>query len=321
MIPIHINKIKGIQESIRFKDEIKNQREVALQNLQNLRQLSTIQDERNYLDRVIQLFTDAFFLLKTPEEIEVIKINMIPLPALRLDNTGRSLKKQLTHEIQEALKYTQLRKDFYPKYFREIGIKACVYCNSQLTIVLVKNKYDFDARLEVDHHYPKNEYPYLSISLFNLYPCCSSCNKRKSATPVNFYLYSDDILKFRKSEYYFEISSKSKCSYLLSKDIDNIDIIFNDSSVLVPGKKSLQNIFSVKEIHDTQKDLISELIIKSQIYNDNFKKLLQNNFLKLSLSQKDFERVIVGNYTEEKDIHKRPFSKIMMDIARQLDLI
>lgn len=80
-------------------------------------------------------------------------------------------------------------------------------------------------------------------------------------------------------------------------------------------------MFSIKEIHDTQKDIIAELIVKNQIYNESFKDILQKSFSKLSLSQNDFDRVIVGNYTKEKDIHKRPFSKMTMDIAKQLGLI
>lgn len=321
MIPIHIKKIKEVQEHIDFKDKISGHKAAALQNLQTLRNTLNIQDEIDYLDAVILLFTDVSFLLKTPQEIEDIIANMIHLPTPRLDINQRPKKKQLTHFIQTALGYTKLRDEFYPEYFRKIGIKSCVYCNSQLTIVLKKSNGEYDARLEIDHHYPKSEYPYLSISLFNLFPCCSSCNKRKSKAPVNFKLYSDNISKIKKSEYEFRIIPKSKCAYLLTKDAEKIEITFNDNSTIVNGSKSLQDAFSVKEIHDTQKDIVAELIIKSQIYNDNFKKLLQSNFSKLSLSQKDFERVIVGNYTDERDIHKRPFSKITMDIANQLNLI
>ena len=319
MISLHIDKIKSVQET--FKLEIAEQRKSAFEKLQLINSNAFSNAEQTFLQSVIQLFNDDSFLLKTPSEIETIKINIGILPPISLFNNGRPAKKQLTHYIQEALGYTQLRNAFYPKYFRNIGIKTCVYCNSQLTIVLIKSKTEIDARLEVDHHYSKSEFPYLSISLFNLFPCCSSCNKRKSSTLVNYKLYTDDISKLKKSEYNFEITRASKCTYLLTKDAEQIEILFNDSSVLPIGNKSLQSAFRIKEIHDTQKDIIAELIIKSQIYNESFKRILQKNFSKLSLNQNDFDRVIVGNYTEEKDIHKRPFSKMTMDIAKQLGLI
>lgn len=319
MISIHIDKVKNVQNA--FKDEINRQRNNALLELVTLKNANNNTNETAYLDRVIHLFTDTSYLLKTPTEIDNIISNMPQLPQLRQDNNGNDLKIQLSHEIQKALGYKQLRKDFYPKYFKKIGIKTCVYCNSQLTIVLMKSKTEIDARLEVDHHYSKSEFPYLSISLFNLFPCCSSCNKRKSSTPVNFNLYTDDILKLQKSGYNFNITRTSMCNFLLTKDEESIEINFNEPDGPPIGNKSLQDAFSIKEIHETQKDIIAELIIKSQIYNKSFKKILQKSFSNLSLNQNDFDRVIVGNYTQEKDIHKRPFSKMTMDIAKQLGLI
>jgi hypothetical protein len=320
VISLHINKIKSIQSS--FKSEIEEQRRSALQKLQAINANIFNQAEQTYLNNVIIEFRDTAFLTKTPTEIDAIKqnIGVLPLGSL-LDNQNNPAKKQLTHFIQEALNYTHWRNKFYPKYFRKIGIKSCVYCNSQLTIAISKKKNEIDARFEVDHHDPKSDFPYLSISLFNLYPCCSSCNKRKSTTPVNFKLYTDDVSKLTKSDYNFEISKSSKCAYLLSKDVESIKISFNDASTPAAGEQSLQDAFRIEEIHNTQKDIIAELIIKNQIYNESFKNTLQKNFSKLSLSQNDFDRVIVGNYTKVRDIHKRPFSKMTMDIAEQLGLI
>jgi hypothetical protein len=319
VIPLHIDKIKIIQNS--FKKEIDKQRSSALQKLNDFNANKYSLAERTYLNRVIAQFKDTSFLTKTPTEIEIIKqiVGALPVGSL-LDNQGEPAKKQLTHHIQDALNYTDLRSKFYPKYFRKIGIKSCVYCNSQLTIAISKKNNEINARFEVDHHDPKIQFPYLSISLFNLYPCCSSCNKRKSATPINFQLYTYDISKLTKSEYGFEIDRSAKCTYLTTKDVETIKIDFKEPNSIA-GQQSLQDILNIKEIHDTQKDIVAELIIKSQIYNESFKNILQKNFSKLSLNQNDFDRVIVGNYTKDKEIHKRPFSKMTMDIAKQLGLI
>lgn len=314
MIPIHIDKIKSVQSF--FKTEIEEQRKSALQELQVINANMFSPAEQTYLSNVITQFQDTSFLTKTPTEIEEIKVNVGNLPPNALASA-----KPLTDYIQEALNYKHLRNKFYPKYFRKIEIKSCVYCNSQLTVAIAKKKNEISARFEVDHYDNKNKYPYLSISLFNLYPCCSSCNKRKMKASVNFKLYTEDNSRLTKSEYKFEITKSSKCSYLLTKDVEDIEIDFNDTSEKVVGHKSLQDTFNIKEIHDTQKDIVAELIIKNQIYNQSFKDTLQKNFSKLSLSQNDFDRVIVGNYTKEKDIHKRPFSKMTMDIAKQLGLV
>lgn len=318
MIPLHINKIKTIQSF--FKKEIDEQRSSALQKLNTINRATFAANEITFLDAVIKQITEEnSYLTKTPSEIEIIKNKVGVLP--RFDPNGIKLDGRLKNAIQDSLDYKRLRKDFYPKYFRKIGLKSCVYCNSQLTITIAKKKKEISARFEVDHHDNKDNYPYLSISLFNLYPCCSSCNKRKMKASVNFKLYTDDNSKLKESEYEFEISKSSKSVYLLTKDIEDINIDFHDTSIRIAGQKSLQDIFSIKEIHNTQKDIVAELIIKNQIYNQSFKETLQRSFSKLSLNQNDFDRVIIGNYTEEKDIHKRPFSKMTMDIAKQLGLI
>ena len=80
-------------------------------------------------------------------------------------------------------------------------------------------------------------------------------------------------------------------------------------------------LFHIEGIYKTQLDLIEELIIKSQVYNPSYLKSLKNNFGKLNLHPELFKRMLVGNYTEDYEIHKRPMSKIVMDIAKELELI
>lgn len=62
---------------------------------------------------------------------------------------------------------------------RQLEVKVCPYCNRMYTTTLFgKNK----IRPDFDHFYPKSEYPYLAVSLFNLIPSCSMCNRKKSDT-------------------------------------------------------------------------------------------------------------------------------------------
>jgi len=63
MISIHIDKVKGIQET--FKSEIAAQRKSAFDKLQLIDSTIFSIPERTYLQSVIQLFTDNSFLLKT----------------------------------------------------------------------------------------------------------------------------------------------------------------------------------------------------------------------------------------------------------------
>lgn len=59
---------------------------------------------------------------------------------------------------------------------RQLGVKVCPYCNRMYTTtVFGKN----NIRPDFDHFYPKSKYPYLAVSLFNLIPSCSMCNRKK----------------------------------------------------------------------------------------------------------------------------------------------
>jgi len=323
MIAIHLNRV--IKSQSEFIADTKRQRESALKKLKKINKNLLHDPEKEYLRRVIELFENDV----ANENIVTIDVNVIqqkifdvgPLPPIsRFYKNGRP-KKTLKSYILDALNYTYLRKSFYPKYFKSIGIKACVYCNSQLTLSVNKmSSNGYSAKFDVDHYHSKDEYPFLSISLFNLYPACASCNRLKGTKKIEFELYSDDLTKTKKSEYKFKLESNAKAKYLTTKDSKEIEFTFIEPSYSV-GTNNFNEVFHIQGIYQSQVDLIEELIIKSQIYNDTYLKNLQDNFKKLNLHPELFKRMLVGNYTEDKDIHKRPMSKLVMDIAKELELI
>lgn len=322
MIAIHQNKVINAQSL--FQTEIEIQRKKALTKLKKINKNQFNTNEKDYLREVISLFEDnsSIKIIEcNPSDLSslVSSIGIIP-PNSRFYKNGKA-KKTLKQFILEALNYSYLRSSFYPKYFREIGVKSCVYCNSQLSITTVKSRGVYSAKFDVDHYYSKDEYPFLSISLFNLYPACSSCNRAKSNNKIEFELYTSNPKNTTKSNYNFKLSSYSKSKYLTTRDSMVIDFSFTEPIYLNPNTKKFNDVFHIESIYETQKDLIEELIIKSQIYNKSYLKALKSNFSKLSLHSELFKRTLVGNYTQDKDIHKRPMSKIVMDIAKNLDLI
>jgi len=206
-------------------------------------------------------------------------------------------------------------KPFYPKFYADLGIKACVYCNSQLTICVDKGGNNKSAKFQVDHYEPKAEFPFLSISFFNLYPVCASCNLQKGDNSINFKLYSSRV--HQNSELIFELEKKSLALFRLNKKESELRINFKGKA-----SKEFNKSFDVQGIYETQKDLAAEIVLKSEMYNSSYKKALHRSFKKLYPDANiPFNRFIVGNYTDPTDIHKRPMSKFTQDIARDLGLI
>jgi 5-methylcytosine-specific restriction endonuclease McrA len=228
---------------------------------------------------------------------------------------------QFKDELLKVLGYSILRSNekyaLYPKFYDNLGLRACVYCNSQLTITVDNKGGKKSAKFEVDHFIPKSDYPCFSISFFNLYPVCSSCNGKKSNNVVNFLLYSNKFKEIKESYFEFEIDKKSIAKFRLSCVESELIIKFKDSI-----NSGLNETFLVEGIYNTQKDLAAEIILKSLIYNKSYQNTLKRSFEKLYGDRPLlFNRLILGNYSEVTDIHKRPMAKFTQDIGKQLKLI
>lgn len=274
--------------------------------------LALQQTEINYLNKLINEFET------------IVKAEPAKLKNLKNDFdaiiTGESLakqKKEFKNELLLRIGYSKLRDNYYAGYFENTGLKACVYCNSQLAVTVQSFNGTKSAKFQVDHFLPKSEYPCFSISFFNLLPVCGPCNGKKSATAIDFDVYTDNSNDLMDSPFKFRLDRRSIVSYRINGDQNKLIIKFDDIQ-----NKGFNKSFDIEGIYSTQKDLAEELVLKSVIYNENYLKSLRNSFKKLYPNKIPMaERLLVGNYTRVKDIHKRPMSKFTQDIARQLKLI
>lgn len=54
--------------------------------------------------------------------------------------------------------------------------RMCPYCQQALAVTIYRDRDDKALRPTLDHFYAKHAYPYLALSLYNLVPCCHTCN-------------------------------------------------------------------------------------------------------------------------------------------------
>lgn len=118
-------------------------------------------------------------------------------------------------KLLQTLGYTELRSKYvnnknpknplYVDFYQDFGIKSCVFCNSQLTIVADETTGTLRARFQLDHFIDKANYPCFSISFFNLYPVCGSCNNKKGSKEVQFQLYSNELKDLNKSNFLLDL--------------------------------------------------------------------------------------------------------------------
>ena len=239
-------------------------------------------------------------------------------------------KKKFWENINTAMYYSYVQTEIFPEYLDKSGIKTCVYCNVQTCVVAEVKYYDRKEKkrnkvparpvYQIDHFYPKSIYPYFATSFFNLYPSCATCNNIKREKKALFELYteSNDLEVFK-----YEIQNKELINRYLgaSKKMAPLNIVFKS---IKDNDKLLNNhnhFFAVQGVLEKNSDIAEELFLKSKLYSEAYKKSLVESFGNIFKDTKIIDRLIVGNYTNPDEVHKRPYSKMTQDIARQLKLI
>jgi len=239
-----------------------------------------------------QSYTNANFGLTNVQLATMV----VPPPG----NT-RFQRKQLYDLIVEAMRYDAVRDKEYLLYIKKIGIKSCIYCNAQFSVTTETTNGHLSGKYELDHSYPKSKYPFLSTSFFNLLLCCSHCNKSKSDETALFSLFVNDYNLIER--FSFSLDKRSMLRYLLTQKEEELKIEFssNDDDLTTDH----ENLFHISQVYNQHKDVVEEIIWKSRIYNKSYKDSLSDSFDKLFPQSSNFNRFILGNYDNPKDMHKR----------------
>jgi len=199
------------------------------------------------------------------------------------------------------------------QFIYNINLGSCPYCNRNYILAINKKG---SIKPEIDHFYPTSLYPYLACSFFNLIPSCPTCNGfgAKEAKDT-FYVYPLSHPYTTKTiDFQFSIRPK-KISF-----IDNVkDTLynFNDFEIEIYGNKANLEVFHLEELYQQHKDIVLELLIKKAYYPLSYIKELT----RFGFSQDEIYRTLLCNYNTDDDLHKRPLSKLIKDISKELQLI
>ncbi|MBF2708567.1 HNH endonuclease [Flavobacterium soyangense] len=266
--------------------------------------------------------TFLIFLTKYKDEL----INAMPNRLLEIhqefENKNFS-KHQLTLIKSFFLKTCY---DNFPnkEFLNHLKIDTCVYCNRNYTLYFGGN----NARAELDHWYPKEKFPILAMSFYNLIPSCHSCNHIKGNGDVLI----RQLLKEPKANQneikdwwknaldnlnhpYLECSKfKFSYSYIsinnFGVELKKTNNIKTENTLEFNKTKEIYSANSNKEL----KDLL-DLRYK---YSENYIDVLINKTFKGIMSKEEIYRMIFGIEIKEEDYHKRPFSKFKHDIIEEL---
>lgn len=203
-----------------------------------------------------------------------------------------------------------------------LNIKSCPYCNAHYTLTIQTEK-KVKAKFQLDHFYYKKKFPYLSLSLYNLIPCCANCNLSKGARTF-------DLLT-HYHPYYSSLHTKSKfmadpaqlLTAILSGDLKShpLDVKFVSAypsyDTLV---KNHDKIFDINPMYDCHQDIAQELFIKSITHT----KMSKEDILAIQglfPDEETYLKYLLGNYPYKDQMLKRPLAKYVQDLAQQFKLL
>ncbi|SFC42162.1 HNH endonuclease domain-containing protein [Bacillus sp. UNCCL81] len=295
----HLNKI-FCYEKFKVKDFFYYIKKLAIRNLkldQNSRYSHKIQDEivnilvTNYPNHTKEIFS---------------KLGKGELYASECEKNFRELTKlNITMDNFKQLDIFQKEWNDY-HFILESSIRVCPYCNRQyITPILSDNG---KMRADIDHFLPKNEYPYFSMSIYNLVPVCKPCNQSlkgdRNFTFDNISPYDDNISDYFK----FEANLST----------------YEVSTVVSKGQDAIYrhlDIFKIEALYNYHQNHVEELVKKRIAYPDKYIQDLYEKNKDYFNNELEVKQIIVGYIHDINRLNDEAFLKFRLDLAQQLGFL
>lgn len=268
----------------------------------------------------LRLFLANFDFIADADELDMAYI----MPRVRLFMKGLKNPKKVYNTFYRVVVEGGYESDSFPRneLIKAVNTRVCPYCN-RIFVECVESKQRV-IKGQLDHFYPKEKYPYLALSRFNLVPSCSYCNGgsgkhntdariKKLVNP--FFMTDIHSLTFK--------ADVPKKGFLNLKTIESAISIKLDTS-LCPDMANNVEVFNLMALYNTHLDYASEVYykymkMKTKAYRDFVRSITRpskdsrKNIVK-QMTEKDLERVILGIYSDQTDQARRPLSKFLFDL-------
>lgn len=232
--------------------------------------------------------------------------------------------------------------------YGRLNIRACPYCNRQfIDPIAIKNEENEEIEKryntgDLDHILPKSKYPLYAVSLWNLTPCCKTCNetfKSSDESPilnpwedgfgdcVVLTLYPENkesvvnILSGNTEDFCVEwkvLQSKKR----QSQDTESNN---NQSTKKITKEEKIKNaitMFRLNELYTTHRSEIRKLLATQQKYPevyDIFLSRFDNGAPEKTktIEEEDYQTMVLARLTH--DIHKMNFEIDMLNNSELRD--
>ncbi|MCD8293636.1 MAG: hypothetical protein LUE27_00105 [Clostridia bacterium] len=233
---------------------------------------------------------------------------------IRIRKKKKEYQTDFGKRIGDCFGYKKYRDGFLIEHGGNMNVKCCPYCNQQYTLYIEgdnKGKIGM-AKFEYDHFWGKSEYPFLSMSMYNLIPSCPMCNYGKSTKilPLKFNPYYQEIAEM------FTYKVKSPARLLLGgMKADKVSLILEPKEGTTRKELDDYNdVFHIKAQAERHKDVVIEAFSRAYVKKDHY------SWTYGDLIDGDptlVDRLRHGTYIRKEDIKRRPLTKLYQDIYNQ----
>ena len=278
------------------------------------------------------IFGNVFWKININEILLAKENNLLDLINIienRLDKLSVKHKEIIIKKIKNLFKY----KDKYqnasltPFFTENFNFRTCFYCNKDFIT-------NFEAGKEVstfqlDHFFDKATYSYLALSFYNLIPSCYVCNAKVKGT-YNTFTHDKRIKKFQNetcispNNEKFDFHQKVKFKLLLDDSCKNLHIKSKDD-IDITLKENYSDkydkyieIFKLNERYKAHKDIVFDMIEKAELYPESRLKELENL---TGIPFQQIKKDIFNLIDENEDLSKQPFSKLIVDMSKELGIL
>ena len=216
-------------------------------------------------------------------------------------------------ELKKIFDYTNIiksqdsQKILRVRVVKASGIEICPYCNRQYIDIFDRQNNDGEKAIaQLDHFYPKEQFPLYALSLYNFVPSCGSCNQGKSDKTKELIYPFTEKSKEENQQQYFKIKSED-LDHLRGNVLPEIDYAFIDSD-----KKIHADSLHHKNMYQNHRVFAQRLLQRQRLYNPSYIAQVKEFFPKLS--DEEIREVLFGFSGDLEELKQKPLSKLAHDI-------
>lgn len=210
-----------------------------------------------------------------------------------------------------------------------LDINTCPYCGrSFIQTVKKKSNGSYIRTCQADHFYPKSEYPWLALSLRNLIPVCSTCNRIKGKIIEPFlYPYEEEMgqayrfqthpvtgLNYltgtRGAEKEFEVSLEKTPAV---KDVERINPGFSKRA------ENEINVLGLSELYTTHNSYVLNIFRQRWIFGEPYVQELLHAYPELFHDPSEVRSMLYLKSIDKESIGRNPLDKLTRDIDYEID--